>query len=176
MKKILLYLGLVRKSEFLNTVKEFETLNLTLEKELKDLKSLFSRPEPSMSYDDFVLKEGLENDFGTKHWNEYWSSCYQARYISYYIRKISMNPDLLNALLLSISEFSWDECLKNYNEQNWTWNDRKRTPTKLEMIDCVVDLAYSLSNETGECSSGGFTVNWDGQKVLISNETIKSKI
>ena len=133
------------------------------EEKLKDsneIVKLFDEPKPRISYDEWYRNKYQDVPTNTRLWNEYWSEICMDEYCAWYIRKISIYPKFLINLINEIKNFDFDKVSEHMKSVNWTWCDKKETPTIKEMIDCVFSLAHSLKtqNDKDGCYSGGFEV------------------
>ena len=56
-----------------------------------------------------------------------------------------------------------------YRLLDWRWHDKKRSPTKEELLDTIMGLANGvLDNGGGRHSTGGLCVAWDKEDQVMS--------
>jgi hypothetical protein len=147
---------------------ELRKVNVELENTTEEIKRWFDKPKI----------EPTRKRYKDEIWGDYWDEQYEPYYIAWYIRTISQHPKILQSLLHAISNYDWDDIVKFMNDVDWRWNDRKRSPNKEEMVDCVISLLHScvhrdsgLSNFDGKnhggVESGGFKVSIKNEEVII---------
>lgn len=106
-------------------------------------------------------------------WNDYWQKEYQPHYLVYYMRNLSLYPEVLHSLIYEMAQFDWNRVHKFMEENNWYWNNRKRSPNYQELYMAVISLAHTCikgdyaNTGTNTVSSGGFEVTVDKGKVSI---------
>ena len=55
-----------------------------------------------------------------------------------------------------------------YRLLDWRWHDKKRTPTKEELLDSIMELAKHVIDNCGFCSSGGLRAEWDKEDQVMT--------
>jgi len=132
---------------------------------------LFEEPKDRISYSDWYSNKYGDKTRNTKVFNEYWDEVCRNEYYAWHVRKISRYPDFLVNLISEIKKFDFEKVSDYMKSVNWTWNDRKESPTIEQMIDCVFSLAENLNGQDDKdgCSSGGFLVKrMTGDKAEIT--------
>lgn len=148
-------------------VEELRKVNIELENTTEEIKRWFGKPNIE------TTRKRRKDEI----WGDYWNEQYEPYYIAWYLRTISQYPKVLQSLLHAISNYDWDDIIKYMNDVDWFWNDRKRSPNKEELVDCVVSLLHScVDSETfsnfdgkncGGVESGGFKVSIKNEEVII---------
>jgi hypothetical protein len=147
-------------------IEELKKVNIELENTTNEIKRWFDKPNIKPT------RKQRKDEI----WGDYWDEQYEPYYMAWYIRNISQYPKVLQSLLHAISKFDWDDIVKYMAETNWFWNDRKRSPKKEELVDCVVSLLHScVHTDFGDfdgknyrgVESGGFKVSIKNEEVII---------
>lgn len=55
-----------------------------------------------------------------------------------------------------------------YRLLGWRWHDKKRTPTKEELLDGIMRLANNVIDDCGSWSSGGLCAEWDKEDQVMT--------
>lgn len=107
-------------------------------------------------------------------WDDYWQEHYEPFYNAWYLRSISLYPEILKSLLFQIATYDWDYIVNYMKKTDWFWDDRKRTPNKEDLILTVISLTHSCidydfdGENHGGVETGGFKVLIKNKKVVIS--------
>ena len=115
MKNILKWFRLVTIIEMENTIKTIITKYLN---EIEELKNLFKEPV-NISFEVFKKENGIEN-IKTGDWNrvfnEYYDLHCRKQYQAYRLRKLSLDPHILNVFMNKFASFDW-ESVRSYMEK-----------------------------------------------------------
>lgn len=137
--------------------------------ELKTIRDLFETPNTKNR------RPREENE----KWSNYWTNELEPHYLSYYMRKISIHPEIMVSLIKTIIEYDWDDIANFMKETSWYWGDnREVTPNKYELVMCVILLLEACINRGGDTgkydgndaykwSSGGFSVSIVNKEIVV---------
>lgn len=152
---------------------------LEIENESLKVKSkLFERPETKAQYHEF------EPDPDSKYtvFQQYWITYCEPDYNAWYLRKLSLHPELIKPFLLEFTIYDWKDTADFMKEVNWHWSSNKCSPSISDLQSNVLSLLHSCLDDRWsgqrvvgftddrEVSSGGFTVSIrydNGYKVKI---------
>lgn len=161
--QILKKLGLVKISEQEAYIKSLEENNKFLEVRYNKLFNWDLEQQDIPSYQQYKRENQipLYEIYNINYFREYYKKYHTCEYQANRIRNLSMHPKLLNAFLMELTKFDFQEIATYMSEVSWTWNDNDRTPTIEELKDCVITLLPmdDYENKENAFSSGGFTVN-----------------
>lgn len=131
--------------------------------ELKTIRDLFETPN---------TKNRRPREKNEK-WSDYWTNELEPHYLSYYMRKISIHPEIMVSLIKTIIDYDWDDIANFMKETSWYWVDNKEvTPNKYELVMCVISLLESCikeynGNDASKWSSGGFSVSIVNKEIVV---------
>ncbi len=120
--------------------------------------------ETLITYNQYLESKGIERNYDMKRHHDifydYWDNCLANELQALTIRKLSMNPEMLNAFLLEFIAYDFEDIEKFMKSVNWCWSDRDRTPTIDELKRAVIELVpLDFNDEKNGTSSGGFKVS-----------------
>ncbi len=163
------------------SVDRIKDCNDEIEKLKSELSSIKDMPVKTENY--YMDKELMAK---YPQFIDYFDDLYDDKYFCSTLFRLSRNPELVVLLFKAILDFDFDSVEKFMRDNNWFWQDRKRSPNKYELIKCVFELSqmFLIDNKIElptndenyqEYASGGFYVKltFDGDKPV--NITIKFK-